>query len=416
MNAQLAVFGAISGPALSQSQEHILNPAKPMFPPLPYRKLFVLACAVMLAACSSQPVKDVENAPLPPPPPPAAPRKPLAKVTPPPKPLTGLALVNSLLPPKLADRSGWAADIFAAFEAIKIAPTRETVCAVIAEIEQESSFQAAPGVPGLGKIVRHELDIRRQRYHIPQWLMDNRLDMRSPNGKTYNERIDALKTENDVNALYNDMISEVPFGKDLLADYNPVRTCGPMQVSMTFAHSYTASKPYPYGIRGALRDELFTRKGGIYFGVAYLLDYPANYNDMAFRFADFNAGIYSSRNAALQNAVSSLSGILLRRDGDLLRYKDGVALEDSSQTMQALLSISSRLKMDKGGILHDLLLEKSPAFEQSRLYKRLFALAPAMPKAYIPEIVLTSPKFSRKLSTADYARQVDRRYQLCLKK
>lgn len=375
-----------------------------------FRRLISISFVLALVGCSSQPVKEmtptIQKSS-------AVPRKSAPK----PKPLTGLPLINSLLPPKLADHNGWAADIFAAFEALKIAPNKENVCAVVAEIEQESSFQAEPVVPGLSKIVRRELDLRREKYRIPQWLMDSSLDAQSPNGRSYNQRIDTLKTENEVNTLYEDMISEIPFGKDLLADYNPVHTGGPMQVGASFVNTYVATKPYPYGIKGSLRNELFTRKGGLFFGMAYLFDYPADYASMTYRFADFNAGIYSSRNAAFQKALSSLSGIVLDPDGDLLRYKDGVALEESpSQTMQALFAIAPRLNMDKAELYRDLLLEKSPAFEQSPLYKKLFALAPAMPRASVPEIVLTSPKFTRKLTTVNYAKQVEGRYQRCLKK
>lgn len=373
---------------------------------------------LVLAGCASEPPKkDTAPSVKAPPPQPVVVHKPQVKTPPPPpKPLPPLELVGSLLPAGLPDRAGWAADIVASFEALNIAPNKGNVCAVLAEIEQESSFQSEPVVFGLSKIVRQELEARRQRYSIPQWLMDKSLARKSPNGQTYNERIDALKTENDVNDLYEDMISEIPLGKKFLADYNPVHTGGPMQVSLSFANSYAATRRYPFAHNGSLRDALFTRRGGLFFGVAYLLDYPANYESLTFRFADYNAGRYSSRNAAFQNAVSSLSGVLLEPDGDLLNYQDGAAVEDPSQTMQALLAIAPRLNMDKTAIFRNLLLEKSPAFEQSQLYARVYALAPSLPRAIIPDIAVRSVKFSRKLTTTGYVKRVDSRYRNCLKK
>jgi hypothetical protein len=62
-----------------------------------------------------------------------------------------------LLPVKLQDKEGWAGDLQAAFRALQIQPTAEHFCAVTAIIEQESSFQADPVVPGLPAIVRREI-------------------------------------------------------------------------------------------------------------------------------------------------------------------------------------------------------------------------------------------------------------------
>ena len=68
----------------------------------------------------------------------------------------------------------------------------------------------------------------------------------------------------------------VPMGRRLFAGWNPVRTGGPMQVSIEFARAARASRsPIRTRSSAASADEVFTRRGGMYFGIAHLLDYPA---------------------------------------------------------------------------------------------------------------------------------------------
>jgi hypothetical protein len=105
---------------------------------------------------------------------------------------------------------------------------------------------------------------------------------------------------------------------------------------------------------------------------------------MLYRFADFNAGRYSSRNAAFQAAVAGLGGQRLALDGDLLRYKNGKPAAEASDTLRALLALRARLQLTAAEIENDLRLEKSVAFEQSPLYSRLFTLADAAGKKKWP--------------------------------
>lgn len=330
-------------------------------------------------------------------------------------------LIGQLLPPSVKDKSGWVNDLYAAFKHLKIPQLAETYCAALAVIEQESGFQVDPVVPRLPDIVWRELEQRAGKYGIPKLLLTTALRKSSPDGRSYKKRIDTLKTEKQLNALFTDMIAELPFGAKLLADYNPVHTAGPMQVSIDFAEQQVRETPYPYRLTGSVRDEVFTRRGGLYFGSAILLDYPAPYSDVVYRFADFNAGRYSSRNAAFQRALGRLTGKPLALDGDLLHYEKGQPSTQPSSVELAARRLAKQLKMSTGEIRRDLRLEKLPTFNRSPLFIRLFALADKtvgapLPRQTMPQINLKSPKINRKLTTEWFARRVDGRYRTCLKR
>ncbi|MBS1141206.1 MAG: hypothetical protein H6R13_2659 [Proteobacteria bacterium] len=328
--------------------------------------------------------------------------------------------ITQLIPTSAKDRAGWATDLHTAFKMLEVPHATQTYCAAIAIIEQESSFQADPVVPGLPNIVRRELESRAGRYGVPSLIVNAALSKTSPDGKSYNERIDALKTEKQLNALFEDMIGELPFGRQLFADYNPVRTGGPMQVSVEFATQHVKERSYPYPIEKKLRHEVFTRRGGVYFGSAILLDYEVPYDQIVYRFADFNAGRYSSRNAAFQLALGKIAGKPLAPDGDLLRYEDGLPANVASSVEDAALSIAYKLEMSRPQIRRDLLQEKSAAFGRSPLYTRVFELADKqgkpMSRQAMPQIDLKSPKITRKLTTEWFAKRVEGRYRTCLKR
>jgi hypothetical protein len=327
------------------------------------------------------------------------------------------ASIARLLPKEVTNRAAWAADIFAAFEALELQPTVENTCATIAVTAQESTFQAQPSVPGLPAIARREIETRASRYGVPKVVARAALDLRSPNGLTYNQRLDKATTEKELSDVFEDFIGMVPLGTKLFADLNPVRTGGPMQVSIEFAEQHAAANRYPYPAPNGIREEVFTRRGGLYFGIAHLLDYPAGYDDMVFRFADYNAGHYASRNVAFQNAVNVIAKTQLDLDGDLLRH--GAAAHEPSNTELAIRKLASAMDMTDVEIRRDLERGDEAAFERTRLYAGVFALADktagkAQPRAIIPKIRLQSPKITRKLTTEWFARRVDERYERCL--
>jgi hypothetical protein len=331
----------------------------------------------------------------------------------------GRALVARLLPESVSDRGGWATDIYAAIASLDIEPSPQNVCAVIAVTGQESGFRADPAVPGLSAIAWKEIDRERARAGVPRLVLDAALALPSADGRSYRERLDAVRTERELSDIFEDFIAMVPLGRTFLAGRNPVRTGGPMQVGIAFAEAHAAAKPYPYRVDGSVRREVFTRRGGLYFGVAHLLDYPASYEQPLYRFADFNAGRYASRNAAFQHAVTQLSGIPLAQDGDLLRYGADTPLAEPSATELATRTLAPRLRMTERDIRRDLERGTQHAFERSDLYQRVFALADRtagerVPRAALPQIALASPKITRRLTTQWFAKRVQSRYDACV--
>jgi len=357
------------------------------------RRLVPLAAATVLAAsCATQPRPPVVD------------------------PDAVRAEIRRLMPANVPNAEGWAIDTFAAFEALDIEPTSEHICGVLAVIEQESTYEVDPVVPGLPAIARREIETRAASRHIPRFMVNAALGLRSPDGRTYAERLDRARTERDLSELFEDFIRSVPLGERLFGDLNPVRTGGPMQVSIAFAERHARTRDYPYPMNGSVRAEVFTRRGGLYFGIAHLLDYEAPYGEMVYRFADFNAGHYASRNAAFQNAVNIVSGKRVALDGDLLIEGS----RDPSATELAVRAIGERLGLGNEQIRGALEQGAEPDFERSSLYSRVMAMADAVPpgrpvpRAMVPRIALKSPKITRNLTTDWFARRVETRYERCV--
>lgn len=389
------------------------SPAPDWEPPmtrLPRLPLATLSLALLLAGCASEP-----PAPATPSTSGTAAGRPIPKAMQPQKPADMKSRIVTFLPRNVVDKPGWANDVVTALTSQGLTVSDHNVCTVLAVAEQEATYQADPVVPGLGKIAWKEINARAGKLLIPEFVVRTALSIKSPTGKTYAERIDKLRTEREMSEIFEDMIGEVPMGKQLFGNMNPVRTGGPMQVSVAFAEANT--RGYPYPVKDSIRHEVFTRRGGIWFGTKHIFGYPADYPDTLYRFADFNAGWYASRNAAFQAAVSRLSGKTLALDGDLIRYDSDLP----GKTELAVHAIAGQLSMSKQAIHQSLKLGDTAEFGQSDLYHRVFTLADQkagkrLPRAILPGIQLKSPKITRNLTTAWFAKRVDEREQRCVQK
>ncbi|MGD9424178.1 DUF1615 domain-containing protein [Pantoea sp. NSTU24] len=323
------------------------------------------------------------------------------------------AQIQRLLPPHVSNKAAWRDDIYTTFRTQQIDPSVSNLCAVIAVADQESNFSAEAAVPGLSKIAWGEIDRRAAKVHVPAFLVRTALQIKSPTGESYAARLDKVRSEKELSAIFDDLIDIVPMGQTLFGHLNPIHTGGPMQVSIAFAEAH--AKGYPWPVDGTIRREVFTRHGGIYFGTMHLLGYPADYTQPLYRFADFNAGWYASRNAAFQAAVARATGMKLALDGDLILYGSDAA----GSTELAVRTLSKQIDMSNSAIRRDLEKGDKESFSDSTLWKQVFTLADKMagrrlPREMLPGIKLESPKITRNLTTAWFAQRVDSRYQQCL--
>jgi len=102
-------------------------------------------------------------------------------------------MIERSLPRTVSDRSGWAADMQAAFTTLGIEPTHENVCAIVAVIEQESGFRVDPVIPGLPAMAWREINSRAAHAGVPPLIVHTALQLKSPTGRSYSDRIGQRK-------------------------------------------------------------------------------------------------------------------------------------------------------------------------------------------------------------------------------
>jgi hypothetical protein len=381
-----------------------------------------MACGVLggVAACKQ-------------PPPPVPGTRPIRRL--------GASGIRAAFPEGVIDPAGWAADLLVAFAEAEVSPDPTHVCAVVAVLQQESGIQADPPVPHLGELVRKRLSEEAARYGpVGTAALERLLAERAPGDRrSFAERIRRLRTERDLDLVFRDMLEaerrmhpamvatanllDTLFRGRRLDDLNPVTTVGSMQVNVDWAVAYARERGQPADPT-SVRDALYTRPGGLRFGVARLWSYRANYPDVLWRFADFNAGEYSSRNAAIQRALSRLTGAPLAADGDLLIYgPDRQPTEEESQTLAAFRIFRERFAptLSDGQLRRDLESEKRYELESTPTYQALVRvhlaeLKSPLPPSAMPDLVLRSPKLRRGYSTGAYARNVQRHHLACLER
>jgi len=360
------------------------------------------------------------------------------------EPKLNVEQLNRLLPPRVNDKKSWSQDIYDISEKFGIPQTKQNMCSIIAVVDQESNFHEDPEVAGLGaKAVKEVQERLNEKFtdklgdtlggSLADYFQEVLKNQPTPENN-YLSQMRRVKTERQLDELYREIFNYMSkhyhvsaftgvaklVGQDVAEKLNPITTLGSMQVHVGYAKKHKRQS----GSIADLRTDLYSQYGGLYYGIHRLMMYPADYDKPIYRFADYNSGMYSSRNAAFQKMMNALTENQLSLDGDLLSYnKDG-----SPKTTQSLSERELTLIFAKNNILitprqlrSDLKQEKDKDFEDSLTYKAITKLysdkTQAEPiYAIMPEVIITGPKLSRDYNTNWFASRVNSRYETCMNK
>ena len=350
--------------------------------------------------------------------------------------------IRKLIPNRVNQRDSWAKDIYDISNELKIPTNKKNICTIIAVVDQESNFVANPVVPGLGDKAVKEVTTRLNEKFEDKLgttiggtvasYFENVLKNQPSPDDNYLKQMSRVRTEKDLDVLYREIFDYMAkhyhvsaltgaakfVGQDIAEKMNPITTLGSMQVHINYAKEH---KRTSMNIN-ELRDDLYTEFGGLYYGIHRLMMYPADYDKPIYRFADYNSGMYSSRNAAFQKMIDKLTEADLALDGDLLSYdKNGdprPAITDTEKALTALFSKNNILVTPRQ-LRSDLKDEKQQDFEKTqtyiavtKLYKNKTGKDPMY--AIMPEVVISGPKLSRDYNTNWYASRVNGRYETCM--
>ena len=352
--------------------------------------------------------------------------------------------IKQLLPPRINERSAWAKDIFDITEQLDIPQTKENICSIVAVADQESNFVADPQVAGLGeKAVKEVEDRLDEKFKdklgdaiggtLAGYFQEVLKNQPSPDNN-YLSQMRRVKTERELDELYREIFDYMAkhyhvsaltgaaklFGQNIGEKLNPITTLGSMQVHISYAKEHKRQS----GNIAELRSDLYTQYGGLYYGIHRLMMYPADYDQPLYRFADYNSGMYSSRNAAFQSMLNDLTEAELDLDGDLLLYtKDGGVRNAKSESERELIAVFSKhnILVTPRQIRADLKKEKEKKFEDTATYLAVTKLYKAQTGkepfyAMMPQVVISGPKLSRDYNTNWFATRVNGRYKTCMQK
>lgn len=343
----------------------------------------------------------------------------------------------------------WTESIYTAMTNNRIPPTPQNIAVSITLMQRESSFREDPSIPDTRLMyARYREKLERKIDALPSIFSPFRsqiLGVVTSYEARYKADFLACKTESQVETLMTRVFTDLdadptlqtlfatPFIGSQLKDYwkqetqsyrNPIQTYGAMQVNLDRARVILQEKGMTFANDAALKRYLYTRDGNLNVGFSLVGDGIREYLDSGrgaidHVFADYNAGPYACRNAAVQTSLNQLMGSHLDPDGDLLSYdKDGRPLATPSNTELQMRALRDRfhLGLTDAEIRRDLLKDKTDGFERTQLANLLETtyrtrLGTPPPKALIPAArTQSADKWGQNFSVRDYVAGCKRTY------
>ena len=206
--------------------------------------------------------------------------------------------IKKAIPPRVNERLSWANDIYDISDQLGIPTTKENVCTIVAVVDQESNFVADPHVPGLGeKAVKEVQDRLEEKFKdklgddiggtVAGYFQDVLKNQPSPEDN-YLSQMRRVQTERELDELYREIFDYMSkhyhvsaltgaaklVGQDIGEKLNPITTLGSMQVHIGYAKDHKRQG----GNIAALRTDMYSQYGGLYYGIHRLMMYPAEYD------------------------------------------------------------------------------------------------------------------------------------------
>lgn len=278
----------------------------------------------------------------------------------------------------------WTDSLMWALEDLGIPTTKENVQLALILMHRESRMDTNPKMNVAPAFERKKNEmIARIKEHVPgetlqELLIGSVKDIFAKYEKEISEADTEVEVYNALIQIHNDFLWESELARKLIP-YDPideriatlqdemrVNTLGVLQVNPNMAIKYYAKEGRTLTQDTAV-DYLYTLSANLKVGFAIFFTALEEYLSLGFSreeatkfaFADYNGGMYSSRNAAFQKMLGDISGQDLTTDGDLLIYEHAGVLDEGliqglegganrvsdrrSQTERALMTVFPEL-------------------------------------------------------------------------